>query len=93
MKTPMFDDEDVPYFCWDRKLTAGQIRAQLRTAVGLDWVRLASWLMREAAIADVWAFLTPAEVKARFHELAPFLHRRRGFWEYLIGTWHELGRI
>jgi hypothetical protein len=63
MKTPIFNDQDVPYFCWDRKLTAGEIRSQLRTAVGLDWVRLASWLMREAATADVWAFMTPAEVK------------------------------
>jgi hypothetical protein len=93
MKTPIFNDQDVPYFCWDRKLTAGEIRSQLRTAVGLDWVRLASWLMREAATADVWAFMTPSEVKAHFHELAPFLHRKRGFWTYLIGTWHELGRV
>ena len=30
MKTPIFNDQDVPYFCWDRKLTAGQIRSQLR---------------------------------------------------------------
>ena len=93
MEARRFEGQDVPYFCWDRNLTAGQIRSQLRHATGTEWVRLASWILREAAVADVWAFLTPREVKDHLDELAPFLHKRREFWQYLIGTWHELGRI
>lgn len=54
-----FNEDEVPYFCWDRKLTAGDIKAQLSHAIGTDWARLASWILREAAVADVWAFLTP----------------------------------
>ncbi|MEI6211110.1 MAG: hypothetical protein WCR06_05745 [bacterium] len=49
--------------------------------------------MREAAIADVWSFLSPREVKEHLEELTPFLHKRKEFWNYLIGTWHELGRV
>jgi len=69
------------------------VRTQLRAAAGFEWVRLASWILREAAFRDVWYFLTPAEVRDHLAELAPFLHRKRAFWEYIIGAWHELGRI
>ena len=93
MKVREFKGREVPYFCWDRQLTAGQIRDQLQNARGAEWLRLASWILREAAVADVWQFLTPQEVNAHLDELEPFLHRRREFWRYLIGTWHELGRV
>ena len=93
MHAQKFEDHESPYFCWDRELTAGQIRSQLRSATGPEWLRLASWILREAAVADVWAFLTPREVKQHLDELAPFLHKRRELWQYLIGTWHELGRV
>jgi len=49
MQLRSFREDEVPYFCWDRKLTAGDIRAQLRHAAGPDWIRLASWILREAA--------------------------------------------
>jgi len=93
MNARTFQENEPPYFCWDRKLTAGQIRSQLRTTTGPEWIRLASWIMREAAVADVWAFLSPREVKEHLDELTPFLHKRKEFWHYLIGTWHELGRV
>ena len=93
VKIAKLDGWEVPYFCWDRNLTVDQIRSQLRSAVGSDWVRLASWILREAAPADVWAFLTPADVNKRWNELAPFLYRRKEFWEYLLGAWRELGRV
>lgn len=93
MRARIIDDNAVPNFCWDRKLTAGQIREQLRNSTGFEWVRLASWILREAAFADVWSFLSPAEVGDHLAELLPFLGRRRAFWNYLMGAWHELGRI
>ena len=93
MNARTFPENESPYFCWDRNLTARQVRSQLRTAVGPEWVRLASWIMREAAIADVWAFLSPRDVKEHLYEVTPYLHKRKEFWLYLIGIWHELGRV
>jgi len=87
------DDDTVPNFCWDRKLTVGQIRAQLHAASGFQWVQLAAWILREAATQDVWAFLSPPEIQTHLGELDPFLGRRREFWKYILGAWHELGRI
>ncbi len=88
----MLDDQTVPYFCWDRKLTAGQIRTQLQDATDFEWVRLASWILREAAFRDVWSFLKPTEVRDHLPELVPFLRGKKDFWEYIIGTWHEMGK-
>jgi hypothetical protein len=92
MSNAMSDDV-IPNFCWDRKLTAGQIREQLRSSSGFEWIRLASLILREAAFADVWTFLSPEEVYSRQDKLAPFLGRRKDFWQYILGAWHELGRI
>lgn len=93
MRTATIDPETVPYFSWDRHLTAGEIRRQLRELDGAGWVRLAAWVMREAAFPDVWQFLTPREVDQNLHRLEPFLGRRRDFWKYIIGQWHELGKL
>jgi len=87
------NNETVPNFCWDRNLTVGQIRAQLRGASGFQWVQIASWILREAALTDVWTFLSPQEIQTHLSELDPFLGRRREFWKYILGAWHELGRI
>ena len=93
MKTVMIEDEAVPNFCWDRKLTAGEIREHLHNGTRFEWVQLASWILREAAYADVWSFLAPSEISEHMAELSPFLGRRRDFWEYLVGAWHELERL
>ena len=86
-------DDVVPSFCWDRNLTIGQIRRDLREATGFEWVRLASWILREAPTGDVWLFLRPEEVQVNLRDLEPFLGRRREFWRYILGAWHELGRL
>ena len=92
MKTD-FKKDEIPYFCWDRALTTEQIRSELRAASGFEWRRLAAWIMREAAFADVWQFLDPQEVFTRLGELEPMLGRKKAFWKYIIGAWHELGRV
>ncbi len=92
MKTKWREDE-VPYFCWDRPRTVAQVREALQTARGAERLRLTAWIMREAAFADVWEFLSPHEVWAEFGDLERRLGRRRGFWRYILKTWHELGRI
>ena len=93
MQTRSFPDSDIPYFCYDRKLTAGQIREQLGRANEAEWLRVASWIMREATPSDVWAFLKPSHVYQQLPKLEPLLHRRRDFWRYILTAWHELGKF
>jgi len=93
MKPRRFKDDEIPYFSWDRSLTAGAIKQSLRTLKAFEWSRLAAWIMREAAFADVWQFLKPKEVYENYRDLEPFLGRRKAFWKYIMSTWHELGKI
>lgn len=86
-------DDTIPNFCWDRRWTVRDIRDRLRAATGDEWVRLASWILREAATDDVWAFLKPEDVRDHLIELTPFLGRRKEFWQFIIGTWHEMGKL
>jgi hypothetical protein len=93
MKRRRLDDDEIPYFSWDRRWTVAEIRRRLASESGASWGRIVAWILREAAFADVWQFLQPREVWERLDELEPFLGRKRGFWKYILGTWHELGRI
>ncbi len=83
----------LPNFCWDRNLNADQIHAQLRESSGFEWVRIASWIIREASFSDIWTYLTPAIIRDNMDELAPYLGRRRELVKYILGEWHELGKI
>jgi hypothetical protein len=86
-------DGDIPYFAWDRRLTASEIRQQLASTGGRERARLAAWIMREARFPDVWHFLSPAEVAANLDAWSPYLGRSRQFWIYIIGLWRELGKV
>ncbi|MDI6774763.1 MAG: hypothetical protein QME60_05130 [Verrucomicrobiota bacterium] len=86
-------DDDVPYFCWDRSWNVGEIRRRLAGQKWPEKADLAAWIMREAAFADVWAFLSPEEVGSHMSVLAPRLGRRRELWEYIVRTWNELGKL
>ena len=86
-------DSAVPYFAWDRRLTVGEIKKRLRELTGFEWLRLASWVLREAAFADVWHFLTPRQVKENLERLEPLLGRRKRFWKHIISAWDELGKL
>ncbi len=80
-------------FAWDRPETADSLRKRLAAATGVEWLRLAAWLMREARVEEVWQFLTLRQVADHFTELSPLLGRRRPVWEHLMQAAHELGRI
>jgi hypothetical protein len=88
-----FTDSMIPYFCWDRALTAGEIRGKLARESEQEKARISAWIMREAATPDVWQFITPQYAWRALDAIRPFLGRRRTFWEYILSTWHELGRI
>ena len=93
MRGNLFNDNEIPYFSWDRKSTVGAIKKRLATTSGFEWIRVVAWIMREAAFADVWQFLNAKEVREHLVELEPFLGRKKDFWRYIMGAWHELGKI
>jgi hypothetical protein len=80
-------------FAWDRPETSDSLRRRLATNTGVEWLRTAAWLMREARVDQVWRFLTLRQVADNFNQLSPMLGRRRPMWEYLLRAAHELGRL
>jgi hypothetical protein len=93
LSTNLDDPEAIPYFLWDDPMTMRELRARLRDASSPERSRLLGKILREARDEDVWKFLSPADLSARWDELSPHLGRRRGFWEFLIGAWREQGLL
>ena len=88
-----WDDDVVPYICWDRSWTVGEIKTRLRDAEDVERHRLMAWLMRELKPSEVWYFLTPSQVYEQFDYIQRWLGPAREGWAYLLRTWHEMGRI
>ncbi len=86
-------NDTVPYICWDRTWTVGEIRQRLNSTEGVEKYRLIAWLMRELKTSEVWFFLTPPEVYRDFDEIKRWLGPAKELYEYLFRTWHELGKI
>ena len=86
-------NDTIPYFCWDRKLTEQEIKNQLKNLKGAERDHLMAWILREAAFRDVWRFLKPKEVADSLPRLQYSLGRWKDFWNYIINTWQELGKI
>jgi len=86
-------DDTIPYICWDRQWTVGDIRRRLASAEGVERHRLMAWLMRELKTSEVWVFLSPAEIQGEFDSVSRWLGPARPLWSYLLGIWHELGKL
>jgi hypothetical protein len=80
-------------FAWDRRETRESLKGKLAEARPDQWIELASWILREARLSEVWEFLRPEEIKEHWEALEPRLGRRRALWSYLLETWHELGKL
>jgi len=93
MQTTDISDGAVPYFAWDRTWTAGEIRRRLRETTGAERDRIVAWILREAAFQDVWSFLDPREVGELLPRLEHRLGRKKAFWQHIIRSWHELGKL
>ena len=91
LSTRLSDPDAVPYFLWDEPMTVSALRERLRTASAPEAARLLGKILREARDTDVWLFVSPAEVVARWDDLAPHLGRRRPFWKFLLNRWREEG--
>jgi len=89
----IWPDDHVPYICWDRHWTVGEIRRRLADQATGEKFRVLAWLMRELKPSEVWLFTSPRVVYTQFDDIKPWLGRSRNFWAYILGTWHELGKI
>ena len=86
------DPETLP-IAWDRPESVESLKAKLIAADSTEWIRLASWIMREAKTQQVWQFISLAEIDSRYDQLHPRLGRRQKLWDYLIKSAREMGRI
>ena len=93
LSTRLDDPEAVPYFMWDEVMSVAELRSRLTKASAPEQIRLLAKVLREARDTDVWRFVSPAQISARWPELAPRLGRRRAFWEFLLGQWREAGLL
>jgi len=91
--TELDDPTCRPYFLWNEPMTVGELRERLAHGSREERLRLMALILREARDTDVWRFLTPDEVAANWQELVPRLGRRRGFWELLLASWEETGKL
>jgi len=85
------DDNAIPYFFWDRKVTVGELRSALTDRTDPRRIPLLRALLREARPDEVWDFVTPEVVAAEFDMIRPGLGRRRQFWEWLLQAWRDHG--
>ena len=89
LSTDVCEPSVVPYFLWDDPMTVAEFRQRLEVGPREERLRLLGKLLREARDTDVWQFTTPAEVWREWPEIARYLGRRRGFWEFLFAHWQE----
>ncbi len=83
-------DGEIPYFCWDRQDTVADIKRKLNGPLRNQTM---AWLLREAKFCDVWSFVSPQEVNQNLNEIKQYLGKSKDFWIYIIGEWHELGKL
>jgi hypothetical protein len=93
LSTDLGDPEAIPYFLWDEPMTVSRFRERLHDGSEAERARMLGKLMREARDADVWRFVSPEEVRSAWPRVALHLGRRRGFWEFLLARWKELGLL
>ncbi|HEX9724641.1 MAG TPA: hypothetical protein VGC53_10220 [Vicinamibacteria bacterium] len=93
LSTDLDDPEAIPYFMWDEPITVAELLRRLATASDAEKKRLLARILREARDTDVWRFVSPSELDARWAELAPQLGRRRVFWEFILRRWREAGLV
>jgi hypothetical protein len=89
------DDNAVPYYFWDRRMSVGEIRRILGSPSHAEHVAVLSHLLREARPDEVWQwqFVSPADVAREWPQLSTRLGRRRRFWEWVLASWRALGLL
>jgi hypothetical protein len=80
----MVDSKNRPYFAWDTEWTLDEFLARLNGPDRVLSDLLLARMMRQAAPADVFAFITFDEVAARLPALLDNLGDRRAFWVWFF---------
>jgi hypothetical protein len=93
LSSDLDDPEAYPYFVWDDPMTNRELRQRLQTASPAERTRLLAKILREARDCDVWKYSSPDEVAEAWPDLSQHLGRRRRFWEYLLSSWAQQGRV
>jgi len=75
-----------PYFLWDYDLTEEDVQSLLRSGDETTRILLASRILESARYADVWRYLSLAEVRALFPhlKLKPVV---REAWAFALQVW------
>jgi hypothetical protein len=84
-----------PSFLWwdDVRISEDELRAKLRSP---DLAERGTWagrLLREAALRDVWRFVSVKDILRDWPIIERNLGRRRAFWKYLLDGWRSDGLI
>lgn len=82
----MLDGKGRPYFAWDTDWTLDEYLARLNGSDRALSDLLLARLMRQAAPADVFAFIRFEDVERRLPALVDNLGDRRAFWEWFVET-------
>jgi hypothetical protein len=86
-------DDEVPYFCWDRRLTRGELRRIAGDPRHPEHLPTLGLLLREARPDEVWTYVDPQTIARELPAVARFLGRRAAFWSWLIEGWRSLGLL
>ncbi len=74
-------------------MTVAELRDRLRHASRSERMRLLGKVLREARDTEAWLFTTPESVAQDWDALSLHLGNRRAFWEFLLESWWEQGRL
>ena len=85
----MIADNEIPYFMWDERLTAAEVRRELAHASQSRRIDLMAKIMRDARVSDTWQFMTPRDIAAHRDALFARLGWHKDFWVFLYNKWIE----
>ncbi|MCP4898768.1 MAG: hypothetical protein GY906_17495 [bacterium] len=74
-------------------MTGAELRDRLRRGSEPERLRLLAKILREARDSETWIFTTPDHVARNWQRLSLHLGKRRSFWEFLLSSWEEQGRL
>lgn len=74
-------------------MTVAELKDRLRHASQPERIRLSGKILREARDTEVWLFMTPEFVAQKWKALSFHLGNRRAFWEFILESWVEQGRL
>ena len=83
--TDLLDATKRPYFLWWLDMTVADLREELAADDPDTVAYFLGALLREANTRDVWLFVRPDEIRARWPRLVRYLGRSRAMWAFLLG--------